>query len=102
MRTAIFAVCFLCLTAAAFGQTAPVLSNVAHPMEMMDHVEHAAEHSMAQETSLFGASPYSYEKGEVPLADLGSPIYHTPLGDIAREMKKEHAFVKRAVAILEQ
>ena len=56
---------------------------------------------MRPEASLFGASPYSYEQGEVPLADLGSPIYHTPLGDLAREARKEHSTAPRAVKSLE-
>lgn len=102
MKTTIFALCFLCVTAAAFAQNAPVLSNLSQPVQFVDHAQHATEHPMAQETSLFGASPYSYAQGEVPLAELGSPIYHTPLGDLAREARKEHSTAPKAVKVLEQ
>jgi hypothetical protein len=101
MKTTMIALCFLCATA-AFGQTGTVLSNSAQPFQIADHVQHASEHPMGTETSLFGASPYSFAQGEVPLADLASPIYHTPLGDIARANKKDHATVPKAVKTLEQ
>ena len=95
MKITLTALCFLCLTAAAFGQ-APVLTSTAQPIQMIDHVQHASEHALAQEITLFGASPYTYAQGEVPLAELASPIYHTPLGDLAREARKEHATVRKA------
>ena len=102
MKTTIVVLCFLCATA-AFGQLAPVLSNVPSPIQMQDHPQHASEHPMALESSLFGlSSPYTYAQGEVPLADLGSPIYQTPLGDIARANKKEHNSAAKAIKVLEQ
>lgn len=99
MRTAIFS--FLCMSVAAFGQTAAVLSAYPQPLHMTEHPEHAAQHALAQETSLFGSSGYSYAKGEVPLAELGSPIYHAPLGDLARAAKKEHASDPKAIRVFE-
>jgi hypothetical protein len=99
MKLKISALCFLgllCVTTAAFGQTASVMTSQAQPLQIPDHPMHASEHSMASETSLFGSSPYSYAKGEVPLSELGSPIYHTPLGDLAREARKEHASLPKA------
>lgn len=56
---------------------------------------------MAEESSLLSLPSYSYAKGEVPLAELGSPIYQTPLGDIARVARKEHAFLPKAVKVFE-
>jgi hypothetical protein len=106
MKTTIVALsflCFLCATTASAQLSAPVLSNVPSPMRMQDHPEHASEHAMALETSLLSSnSPYTYAQGEVPLADLGSPIYHTPLGDIARANKKEHTTAAKAIKVLEQ
>jgi hypothetical protein len=94
--------CFLCAPA-AFGQTAAVLSSTAQPLQMPDHVQHASTHAMAMESSLFSAtSPYSYAQGEVPLAELGSPIYQTPLGDIARSCRQEHAMATKAAVVFEQ
>ena len=102
MKTTIVALCFLCATA-AFGQSAPVLSNIPSPIQMQDHPQHAAEHAMGLESTLFSLnSPYTYAQGEVPLADLGSPIYQIPLGDIARANKKEHTAAAKATKVLEQ
>src|ERR1700685_4171654 len=89
--------CLLC-AGSALGQNAPVLPNTPQPLQMSDHAAHADEHSMRSETSLFGNnSHYAYAQGEVPLAELGSPIYHTPLGDIARDFRKEHSVAPKAV-----
>lgn len=90
MRITIFALCFLCATA-AFSQTAGVLSNVAQPLQMADHPQHAAERAIARESSLLSSSPYGYAQGEVPLAELGSIQYQTPLGDVARAFRKERS-----------
>ena len=91
MKTIICTLCFLCATTAAFSQNGGVLSNTAQPVRMDGHIEHASEHAMAQESSLLSSGSYSYAKGEVPLAELASPIYQTPLGDVARAYRKEHA-----------
>jgi hypothetical protein len=104
-RTSLVALSFLCFlcAAAAFGQSAPVLTNTPQPLQMSDHVQHATDHALAQESSLFNAtSPYSYAKGEVPLAELGSIPYQTPLGDIARANRKEHTTTPKATKVLEK
>jgi hypothetical protein len=102
MRTTLVALCFLCATA-AFGQSVAVLSSTAQPLQMQDHPQHASEHAMARESSLFNTnSSYSYAQGEVPLADLASPSYHTPLGDVARANRKEHSTAAKATKVLEQ
>jgi hypothetical protein len=103
-KTAICALCFLgffCATS-AFAQNAPVLTNTSQPLQMSDHVQHASEHSMAQESSLLGTSSYTYAKGEQPLADLGTLPYETPLGDVARAYRKEHATAARAAIVLDK
>ena len=104
MKTTLFALAFLCFLCAtsAFGQLAPVLPNASQPLQMQDHPQHASDHAMAQESSLFNAtSPYSYAKGEVPLAELGSIAYQTPLGDVARAYRKEHINVPKAGKVSE-
>lgn len=101
MKTVISALCFFCATV-AFGQTAAVVNMVAQPFQMAEHTQHASDHPMAQESSLFSAtSPYSYAKGEIPLAELGSPIYQVPLGDVARANRIEHASLPKATKISE-
>jgi hypothetical protein len=105
IKATLVALGFFCLLCAgsALAQNAPVLSNTPQPLQMSDHAQHADEHSMRLETSLLGSgSHYTYAQGEVPLAELGSPIYHTPLGDIARDLRKEHSTAPKAVKVLEQ
>jgi hypothetical protein len=102
MKITIFALCFLCATAAAFGQTASVLSNNPQPMQMADHPQQASQHAMAQESSLLGASAYSYAQGEQPVVDFGTLPRETPLGDIARAYRKEHSTVPKAVKVFEK
>ena len=97
---AITFLCFLCATS-AFAQSAPVLSNTPSPIQMQEHPQHASEHAMALEANLLGVSPYGYAQGEVPLAELGSIIYQTPLGDIARSNRKEHTSVPKAAKVSE-
>jgi hypothetical protein len=104
MKATICALCFLgffCATA-AFAQNAPVLANIPQPLQMAEHAQHASEHSMAQESSLLGSSSYTYAKGEQPLADLGTLPYETPLGDIARAYRKEHAAAAKAMIVLDK
>jgi hypothetical protein len=100
MKTIFGTLFFLCATA-AFSQNAPVLNNDAQPLRITDHPEHAAQHGLAPETSLLGGSSYSYAKGEVPLAEFASPIYETPLGDLARALKKERANNPKAKKVSE-
>ncbi len=90
MKTLLCALCLLFATA-AFAQNAPILSNLPQPVVMMDHPQRAAQHSMAQETTLLDTSVYTYAKGEVPLSELGFIEHETPLGDVARAVRKERA-----------
>jgi hypothetical protein len=98
MKIAIGTLFFLCATA-AFSQS--VLSNTAQPLQMIDYPLHTSQHALAQEASLLESTSVSSAKGEVPLAELGSPIYYTPLGDVARSARKEHANDCKAVKVLE-
>jgi hypothetical protein len=102
MKTAMFALCFLCATA-CFGQVASSISSTAQPTTVPDHPQHASQHAMAQESSLLDSNPYSYSQGERPLAEfVSAPARETPLGDIARAYKKEHPATAKAVKALEQ
>jgi hypothetical protein len=104
MKITIFAlsfVCFFCATG-AFAQTAAVLTNTPAPLQMSDHVQRASEHAMGQESSLLSTSSYSYATGEQPLADLGTLPRETPLGDLARAYRKEHAAAPKAVIVLDK
>jgi hypothetical protein len=101
---AIAAFAFACLlaTGTAHAQLASVLPNTPAPIVMQDHVQHASQHAMGSETTLLSTSTYLYAKGEVPLSELGSPIYEVPLGDIARAYREGHALAPKAAKIMEQ
>jgi hypothetical protein len=103
MKTTLFAICFLCFLCAttAFAQNAPVLSGAAQPVQMTDHPQHASEHALAQESSLLSTSAYSYAKGERPLSEFGTLKQETPLGDIARAFRKEHATAAKSAKVVE-
>jgi len=102
MKTTIIVLCFFFCASAAFAQSAPVLSNQAQPVVMTDHPQHASDHALAKESSLFSSSsPYSYAQGEVPLAELGSLPYETPLGDVARAYRKDHIATPKAAKVSE-
>ena len=86
----------------AHAQSVPVLMNNPTPMRMSEHAQTAGERPMAQENTLLSVGSYSYAKGEVPLIELASPVYQTPLGDIARAYRKEHALAPKAVVVFEK
>jgi len=101
MKTIVIAMCLLAATAAA-GQTASVLSNNPQMLYLTDHAQRATTHPMAQDDNLRGTSAYSIERGERPLWEFPSDKHETPLGDVAREYRKEHALDKKAVIVLEK
>jgi hypothetical protein len=98
MKTTLFALCFLCATA-AFGQSYPSMSA---PIVFGDHSYHAAAHSMATSTDILGGQDVIVGHGEVPLADIPMPVIHeTPLGDVARQVRQERLFAKKAQKVWE-
>src|ERR1022692_4802833 len=116
MKITIFALCFLCATA-AFGQVGQTaLSNVPTPVVLPDHPQHASQHAMGDLANLLGESAYSYAQGEQPLWEFGSdrrfeaPLgdiarayrrFEAPLGDIARAYRKTHVLDKKADKVSE-
>jgi hypothetical protein len=104
MKTTIFASFFLCVLCAtsSFAQNAPVLTNTPEPLQMSDHVQRASEHPMGQESSLLGTSSYTYAQGEQPLAQFGTLPRETPLGDIARAYRQQHAAAAKATTVLDK
>jgi hypothetical protein len=105
MKTTLLFLIILC-TAAAFGQTtAAVLSNQPQVFHMVEHPMHAEPMAMATEHPIVGLGPstYTVAQGERPLWEFG-PVSDPPrpLGDIAREYRKEKQSAKKAEFILEK
>ena len=106
MKTFVLASMFLLITlcTASFGQS--VLSSVPQVPRIADHPMHAEAQAMASERSLVGGGPttYSYARGERPLWEFGpvSDCRPTPLGDVARAVRKEKQAAKKAEIVFEK
>jgi hypothetical protein len=92
---------FCMFSMSAHAQTGMVLQNTPQPLAMADHVQHAVQHAMAQESSLLNNWTYTYAQGEVPLAEVGTLPPQVPLGDVARAYREEHAKAPKAVLTYE-
>jgi hypothetical protein len=107
MKTALFALILLSLlcTASAFAQTAALLPSQPQILHMTDHPMHAEIMPLATEHSLIGGGPstYSWAQGERPVWEFG-PVSDAPrpLGDIAREYRKEKQTSRKAEVVLEK
>lgn len=90
----------------AWGQTsAAVLSSQPQVIRMTEHPMHAEATPMAREQSLFGGGPdtYTFAHGERPLWEFG-PVSapERPLGDVARDCRKQKQSVRKAEITLEK
>lgn len=97
----LFALCILGVGSAA-GQTFANLSPAnGQPamFAMPDHPEHASQAGMAVEQDLLEHSTITYARGERPLWEVMQEAPSTPLGDLARALKHEHANAKKALLI---
>ena len=102
MKITLFALLILC-TAAAFGQTAGSISSQPQMISIPEHVQHADHHALAQESPLVGGDSYSYAQGERPLWEFGPMLPPpTPLGDVARSVRKEKVAARKAEIVFEK
>lgn len=103
MKNILLSLVIFCGTA-AFAQQGSTIPEYAQPWRISGNTEHASQHAMATESNLLGSSTYTWAKGEVPLSELGSIEYETPLGDVARAYKAQRAASKapKAVKTLEK
>ena len=100
MKITFFALFFL-FTTAAFGQATGTISGDVSPLRIVGHPQHAYQQAMASEQVLLEQSTYTSAKGERPLWEVAPEWHATPLGDIARELKQEHATAKKAEIVWE-
>ena len=90
----------------AWSQTsAGALSSQPQVLRMTEHPMHAEAIPMAREQSLLGGGPdtYTVAHGERPLWEFG-PVSapERPLGDIARDVRKEKRSAKKAEVTFEK
>jgi len=102
MKTLLFVVCILAATA-GFGQSASVISSQVSPVYVPDHPQHASQHEMAGEQSILETSCNPSAHGERPLWEFAASRVEKPLGDIARELRKQRDFIatKKAGSVIE-
>jgi hypothetical protein len=103
MKT-LFVISFLLATTAAFGQSAAgvtTLDNEAHPLMVQMHPQTASAQPLGVSRNLLGTSGYSSARGERPLWEVVSEKTEVPLGDIARNLRKERYAAKKATWIRE-
>jgi hypothetical protein len=100
MKTIIFALCFLCTTA-AFGQASATVSARPQPLSFEYNPQHAMRPAGAEPQNLFdsNASTYTYGQGERPLWEVAEKKVEVPLGDSARALRKEHEVVQKAAKV---
>jgi hypothetical protein len=86
---------------AAFGQY--VINHVDSQPQIFsipEHPAHASYAPMAGERSIVGGGTSYFGQGDRPASDFPQ-MASVPLGDMARELKKQHARVKKARIIWE-
>jgi hypothetical protein len=94
MKMTLLVFCLLATTA-AFGQYSGYISATPQPYHSPDHSAHASYSSMASEQSVVGGGAYTIGQGDRPASDFPQ-LAQIPLGDAARELKKQHEQVKKA------
>jgi hypothetical protein len=96
MKTAVFALCFLCATV-ALGQAGAGLSSQVAVVAFESHDAVAAQHPMGTEKNLLETSVgNTWAHGERPLWEVAPVSHPTPLGDSARLLRQAHASAKKA------
>jgi len=101
MRKILLVLGVLLSTAAlAFGQYGSSRSSEPQIYQSPEHDAHASYAPLAQGVSLYPNTGYLSAQGERPASDF--PQMATPsLGDIARELKKQHELAKKARVVWE-
>jgi hypothetical protein len=65
--------------------------------QVADHPQHASQHDLRPEQSLLGGGGVTVAQGERPMSDFPTYKRETPLGDVARAYREEHAKAEKAL-----
>jgi len=103
MKTTLVVLFILC-SALAFGQIGGSANANPQMLQMTGNPRHAEQHDMATESPLVGgrADSYTYAQGERPLWEFGPVSEPVPLGDVAREYRKQKMNAKKAEFVFEK
>ena len=102
-KTTMLAIYILSATA-LFGQSVSgnsVLSNQPQQIQVASHPERASAQPLAQAQDLRERSGFAYAQGERPLWELVPKSEGASLGNVARQLRKEHATAKKAQTVWE-
>jgi hypothetical protein len=102
MKITMLMVFLLVVSATMFGQYGNSVNMQAQPIYMADHSAHASQGDMRVEANLLGSNSVTTAQGERPLWEFPDNKYVKPLGDVAREYRKEHATAVKATRIWNQ
>lgn len=102
MKTLFFLVMLCVFCGAAFGQS--IATSAANSQAQMFYLPenplHATQTPMAQPQDLLEHSGNAWAPGERPLWEVApKKAAETPLGDIARALRQEHATAKKAAKV---
>jgi hypothetical protein len=92
-------VLFLLFTTAAFGQAAGntwALDSQPQVVHIPSHEQTATQQPMGQELNLLGSSQYLSAHGERPLWEVAQKRVEVSLGEVARNLRKQHESAKKA------
>lgn len=78
-----------------------MLSSEPRVMSMPSHQQHATQRPVGQGQDLLEKSHLSYARGEKPLWEAAPKAYAPPLGDVARQLRKQRETAKKATRVLE-
>jgi len=95
MKKTLFVLCLLSTTAAFAQYAGSRTSTEPSPFASPNHPAQASYAPMSQERNVLGSGSYTSAQGERPFSDFPQPE-PVPLGTSARELKKEHAQVKKS------
>ena len=98
MKKTVFLLCLLSTTAAFAQYGVSTISNQPQSYQFSSHPEHAAYAPMSSGQSVVGGSNYSSAQGERPASDFPQPA-SVSLGTVARELRKQHAQLKKSRAV---
>jgi hypothetical protein len=101
MKKTLFLFCLLCTTA-AFGQYGASIGSQPQIYEFPSHTAHASYAPMGREQSVLSSSSFSFAQGERPASDFPHPApaaEAVSLGAVARELRQQHAQLKKSRVI---
>ncbi len=100
MKTTFLVLCVL-LTTAAFGQYGGTIGSQPQFYQPPDHPEHASYTPIAHEQTLVAGGGYTYAHGDRPASDFPQAA-EISLGEVARELRKQHESAKKAPGVWEK